>query len=97
MIIPPLRITFTGISSFTLFRISNSLLALYSFTNARTVASKIAIIIPIPSSHSPLKIPTQIETTAAIIKMRITGSSNLLKNSFHHGLRAGGVNKFVPN
>ena len=88
----PSRITFTGVSLLTWFRMSNSFSACLSFRNARTVARTIAINIPMDSTAWPVTIAN----SAAMTRIRMIGSSNSFASCFHQGARFGGCRRFAP-
>ena len=90
------RRTLTPTSSLTWFRRSNSRPAWYSLRNAMAVARKMAMRMPTLSKYSPWAVPARIDRSAAIIRMRMTGSSNFSRNSRHQGARGGGVSTLEP-
>ena len=95
-VITPSLITFTGVSSLTLLRMSNFLLASISNQNPTPVARNIAKKIPMVSMKSRCINEIPSERKAAIRRILIIGSSNLCRKSLHNGSFSGGVKTFFP-
>ena len=93
----PLRRTFMCISSLTWFNNSNFLLASISNQKPTPVARNIAKKIPIVSAYSLCMIEIISDKTAATNNIRIIGSLNFSRKSFHKGVCGGGVMIFSPN
>ena len=101
----PSRITFTKISSLTVFKISNALFAFTSKKKPTQLASMIAKKMPIGSKKAvkPFASGPQQCTPAIIMdkshatnNIRIIGSSNFSKNWLHNEAFSGGVSTFSP-
>ena len=101
----PSRITVTITSSFTVFSTSNARAAFTSKMKPMPLARIIAKNMPIgsrkaekPAFSGPQQCTQDItiDSSQAISRMRIIGSSNFSRNFFHNDSRAGGVNTFSP-